>query len=547
MKLVEIRDLDGPNIFLLEPAIKVEFALDETDETPESQAALARRFQPVLGTPKAQALPEQLIGAVAAVHSLCGVTLTNVTWQPLETPGHVAFAFGWSHRRFAMSVAKVIAEAACGPNEVDERQLAELRLILNHSEPLDSPLMVRDAERTIPIVSITGTNGKTTTTRLIAHILRQSGKKVGWSSSSGVFIEGEQVMDGDYTGPSGALRVLDDPEVEVAVLETARGGILLRGIAYGSNDVGVFTNVSADHLDLQGIRTVDGLAEAKATVIRITKPEGYAVLNADDPLVVAQAPKTLAQVFFVTQSAENKITSSHIKAGGHALTVENGHVLFWQKGEVVDLIAVEEIPIAFGGSARHMIENALCGAAACLGLGLDPERVRDGLAKFTSTPADNLGRLNLYEVGGTTVVVDFAHNEAGLRHLLDLATRLTKNRGSLIAIIGTAGDRTDANLEAIGRIAAESADRVIIKETAKYLRGRKNNDELNQHYVAGIKLGGKREWTIAPSELDGLKLAVAESTAGDVIALMCVEQVQDVYDYLRTVGVPSPLGQVHSS
>jgi cyanophycin synthetase len=340
--------------------------------------------------------------------------------------------------------------------------------------------------------------------------------------------------------------VLGDPDVDVAVLETARGGILLRGIAYESNDVGVFTNVSADHLDLQGVRTVEGLADAKATVIRITKPDGFAVLNADDQLVVEQASKTNARLFFVSQQSDNTVVSSHAEEGANALVVDHDEVIWWNGGHSTRLISVDEIPISFGGSARHMLENAICGAAACLGLGLTAESVRAGLATFTSTPTDNLGRLNLYDVHGATVVVDFAHNEAGLRHLLMLAAGLKKSGASLTAIIGTAGDRTDANLEAIGRIAAESADRVFVKETKKYLRGRTNNNELNENYIRGIKAGGKNEWSILPSELVALKTALEGAVSGDVIALMCVEQIDDVHDYLQSVGTLSPLGRTRS-
>jgi cyanophycin synthetase len=543
VKLVEIRDLDGPNLFLLEPALKVEFAFDAGDHTPAALEALAARLGPILPVNNDSPIAKQLQSALNALHRHHNVACPTSTWASLETAGHEALVFGWTHRRFALGVARLLADAACGTTPIGEAQVDVLASYLDQNNSDDAPLMVRDVDRTMPVVSITGTNGKTTTTRLIAHIVRQSGKRVGWSSSSGVFIEGVQVMEGDYTGPSGALRVLNDPDLDVAVLETARGGILMRGVAYESNDVSVFTNVSADHLDLHGIRTVEGLANAKATIIRITKPAGYAVLNADDPLVVAQSSKTRARLFLVTQHGDNETVATHVADGGNGLTVDNGLIFFWQDRKPVVLIAIDDIPITFGGSARHMLENALCGAAACLGLGISAEIVRTGLATFTSTPADNLGRLNLYEVNGATVVVDFAHNEAGLRHLLGLASQITKDGGRLIAIIGTAGDRTDANLRAIGQIAAESADKVIVKETAKYLRGRANNEELNKHYVAGIKAGGKREWTIAPSELDALKLALDETSAGDVVAMMCVEQVQAVYDYLQTVGNSSPLGQ----
>jgi cyanophycin synthetase len=541
VQLVEIRDLDGPNLFLLEPTIKVELALGAADDSPAGRASLADRLQSTAANAQAP-VSEQLKNAVAEIHRGAGLVPPAVRWKELETPGHVALAFGWHHRRFALGVAQILAAAACNTGSIVKSDIKELAGLLDASDRDDKPIMVPNDDRTMPIISITGTNGKTTTTRLITHVLRQAGKRVGWSSSSGVFIDGEQVMDGDYTGPSGALRVLRDPNVEIAVLETARGGILLRGIAYESNDVSVLTNISADHIDLQGIRTLEGLAETKSTVIRITKQDGFAVLNADDPLVAAQASQTKANVFFVSQNPLNENVLDHLKSGGHALTVDDGYVFLWRGSERHVLMAVDEIPIAFGGSARHMLENALCSAGACLGFGLDADQVRAGIASFTSTPDDNLGRLNLYEVDGSTIVVDFAHNEAGLRHLLDLAAGLKPQGGTLTAIIGTAGDRTDSTLRAIGKIAAESADRVIVKETTKYLRGRSSNAEMNERYISGIQEGGKSEWVVASSELDALKLAIKEKASGDVIAIMCVEQVQSVRDYLLSVGNLSPLG-----
>jgi cyanophycin synthetase len=521
VELVEIRDLDGPNIFLLEPAIKVEFKIEATDQSLK--------------------LENSLVIHLKSLHDHHGQRKPSHVWTSLETPGHFAFAFGWTHRRFALGIATLLAQIALIEDVNIDGVSARLGELLKEAEREDLPLMVRDSDRTVPIVSITGTNGKTTTTRLTAHILRKTGQHVGWSSSSGVFIEGEQVMEGDYTGPAGALRVLIEPGLDAAVLETARGGILLRGIAYESNDVSVFTNVSADHLDLQGIRTVEGLAAAKSTVIRITKPEGVAVLNADDPLVVQCAHKTLARVCYISQHSENPITQEHISKGGLAVIADRDSFEYWRDGRSTAIARIDEIPITFGGSARHMVENALCATAASLAMGLESEAVREGLKTFTSSPSDNLGRLNVYEVDGVIVIVDFAHNEAGLRHLLDLAFNLKKDGQRLVTIIGTAGDRTDANLFEIGRIAAETSDAVIIKETKKYLRGRADNDELNEHYIAGIKAGGGITWAIESSELAALDRGLKQTEAGDVIAMMCVEQVADVQERLQVIGVPSGL------
>jgi cyanophycin synthetase len=539
VELIEIRDLDGPNLFLLEPAIKVEFRVDDTDREPDRIARLRERLALPASDGEAGLDPvgAALCEAVRALHTEANLPEPVVIWERLETPDHLAIIFGWSHRRVAIGIADLVASLGVGETVDREQQIAQIRHTAATTEDDDAPLIVKDADRNIPIVGITGTNGKTTTTRLTAHILRATGRRVGWCSSSGVYIEGEQVLSGDYTGPSGALRVLAEPDLQVGVLETARGGILLRGVAYESDDVGVFTNLSADHLDLQGIHTLEGLLRVKSTVVRVTKPDGYAVLNADDELVRSLADQLRARVFFISQDASNPILVDHIRAGGRALFIRDGLMIQACGDEESPLIAVAAIPIALGGRARHMVENALCAAAACLALGLSDNEVRGGLASFTNDPEHNQGRLNMFDVHGRTVVVDFAHNEAGLRHLLALAHELVEDDGRVLSIIGTAGDRTDQSLRAIGRLAAEQSDRVFIKETAKYLRGRSSNDELNQRYLQGIEAAQRRtRWSVEESEMAAVKAALEEARAGDVIAMMCVEQIPAVIAYLEESG-----------
>ncbi|HET8524404.1 MAG TPA: Mur ligase family protein, partial [Thermomicrobiales bacterium] len=536
VELIEIRDLDGPNLFLLEPAIKVEFRGDAADYDPSRLTPLRERLglAESHGQTGLAACGAALCDAVVHLHDAANLPKPVVTWERLETPGHIAVIFGWYHRRAAMKLASLLAALALGETVDRDQRLAQIRDVAATTDDDDEPLMVRDADRKIPIIGITGTNGKTTTTRLTAHILRSTGRYVGYCSSSGVHVGGEQVLTGDYTGPSGALRVLHDPNVQVAVLETARGGILLRGVAYESDDVGVFTNLSADHLDLQGIRTLEGLLRVKSTVVRVTRSDGYAVLNADDDLVRSLANQLRARVFYISQDASNPVLVEHIRAGGRALFVRNGEMIQACGQDESPLIAVDAIPITLGGRARHMVENALCAAAACLAVGLSENEVRAGLETFSNDPEHNFGRLNIFKVNDVTVVVDFAHNEAGLRHLLALAHDLGDKNGRIISIIGTAGDRTDASLRAIGRIAADQSDRVYIKETAKYLRGRSNNDELNQRYVQGIETAQRTTpWSVEESELAAVKTALQDAQTGDVIAMMCVELIPEVIAYLQ--------------
>ncbi|MDP9370334.1 MAG: Mur ligase family protein, partial [Chloroflexota bacterium] len=360
----------------------MEFAWSDVDVTPDRLVDLARRGAPLASNAEPGAGLEGLSQVareiVAALHRLAGLEVPEIVSKPLETPGRMVVAYAWQRRAFALGVAKILAGLVTGdglePGATDHLK----SLLSNPPDEQDRPGFLRDSERTVPIIATTGTNGKTTTTRLIVHILRRTGRRVGWSSSTGVFIEGTQVLEGDYTGPTGALRVLQDPEVDVAVLETARGGILLRGLAYESNDVGVFTNISPDHLNLHGIRTVEGLADVKATVLRVTRADGYAVLNADDPLVVALNGTLRARPFLISRQHDNPHVAAHRQQGGTTLVADNGAVSLTMNGTETRIIDLAEIPMTFGGRAGHMIENALCGAAACLGLGLSVEQVAEG-------------------------------------------------------------------------------------------------------------------------------------------------------------------------
>ncbi|MDP9357957.1 MAG: Mur ligase family protein [Chloroflexota bacterium] len=541
MELVEIRDLDGPNIFLLDPAIKVELSWSDQDIGPEALADLARRsasLAPHLESGSGlDGLGHLWREIVAALHRQAGGEVPETVWRQLETAGRVVVAYGWQRRAFALEVAKVLAGLATG-GELDPLTTHRLQsLLAQPATEQDQPAFLPDSARTVPIIAITGTNGKTTTTRLIVHILREAGRRVGWSSSAGVFIEGDQVLDGDYTGPTGALRVLRDAHVDVAVLETARGGILLRGLAYESNDVGVFTNVSPDHLDLHGIRTVEGLARAKATVLRVTRPDGYTVLNADDPLVVALNGTLRARSFLISRRHDNPHVAAHQEEGGATLVVADGALALTMEGIETRIVALSDIPMTFGGRAGHMVENALCGAAACLGLGLSAGDVASGLASFRNSPQQNTGRLNVYNIDGVTVIVDYAHNEAGLKNLLEFGRGYLGEGGRLVSIIGTAGDRTDDALRALGAMAANASDRVIIKRTTKYLRGR-SAAEMDRLFQEGIKAGNGKTAPVEPSEQDALRSALTDTRRGDVITMMCIEQVAEVQRDLSAQGAP---------
>src|SRR3954467_9807387 len=353
MRLVEIRDLDGPNIFLLQPAIKLELEVTEADRSRDAIAALATSMEPLAPSDDERAagaagLGELLRAACARLHERAGVEFPEMRWVEMETEGHWSLAFGWERRRFALELARLLADAATGDDIDLPTAIEGLRALLQvqsgSDDPDDRPGMIRDEDRTVPVIAVTGTNGKTTTTRLIAHILRGVGRKVGWTSTVGVFIEGEMVLEGDYTGPAGAWRVLRGPGLGVAVLETARGGILLRGMACQSNDIGVMINVSGDHLGLHGVQTMEGLAEVKSVVLRTTRPDGWVVLNADDALVRAQAAGLHAPIIWVTQDPENPTVVAHQHAGGRAVVATEGMMLEKWGEETHALARLGDIP-----------------------------------------------------------------------------------------------------------------------------------------------------------------------------------------------------------
>jgi cyanophycin synthetase len=541
MRLVELRELDGPNLFLLQPAIKLELHMDKSDFSADAIAALAARWEPLAssdddGAAGPEALGDLLLAACAALHERAGVAAPEMRWVAMETPGHWSLVFAWQRRRFAVALARLLLAVAAGDESALLSAADRLHELLAGDDPADRPGMIRDEDRAIPVVAVTGTNGKTTTTRLIAHILRGTGRKVGWTSTVGVFIEGVNVLPGDYTGPAGAWRVLAEPGLDIAVLETARGGLLQRGMACQSNDVSVMTNISGDHLGLHGVNTVEGLAQVKGIVLRTTRPDGWAVLNAEDPLVRGQAAGVRAAILWVSQDPEHPTVVAHRHVGGRAVVVEEGWIVE-QWGEESQRIArLEELPITFGGRARHMVENALCATGAALALGLSGEVVAAGLRSFGTHPDDNAGRLHVYDLHGATVILDYAHNEEGLKYLLRLARGYLGEHGRLTTIIGTAGDRTDEALRELGRLAAEASDRVVVKETHRYLRGRASADEMTALYLEGIAAGGDPPHVVAEDEPSSLEIGLRDLSPGDVLAMMCIETGPESRARLEAMG-----------
>ncbi|CAN5829945.1 hypothetical protein BH24CHL3_BH24CHL3_09820 [soil metagenome] len=541
MKIAEIRDLDGPNLFMLRPAIKLE--LDTGGESPAAADAFATDFahekspgDSTLVPVTLQRLTTLLTGVVYDLHDRLGLDRPEVVTRPMETPNHYAIAFSWDRRALAMALAQTAFDVVSGAiSNLDSRMSELTALAENPVTSDDAPAMLRDDERRIPIIGITGTNGKTTTTRLVASILIGAGKRVGWTSSSGVIVQGNPVMEGYYTGPAGAARVFEEPDLDIAVLETARGGILLRGLGYESNDVSVVTNVTADHLGLQGVYSVEELARVKQVVAAVTTADGFVVLNAGDPLVMGMRRAIRGRPFLISREPGQPEVVAHYASGGWALWVNGDAVHFGHDGCEEVLADLHDIPITFKGKAEHMLENALCAAAATLAIGLDIDDVRRGLIEFRNKPDQNRGRLNVFELNGTTVIVDFAHNAAGLKHLLKLGRALTADGCALIAAIGTAGDRPDEAIIELGRLGGEQADIVIAKDTEKYLRGR-SSGAIVDLILTGAGLANHEDVRVVPNEHVAFDLALELAQPGDTVAIMCIENLDQILDYLTANG-----------
>lgn len=518
MELVEVRDLDGPSLFARIPVIKLEVRIEA-------------------GEADVRETLKRLTDAIIWLHRLAGLETPEVGRRDIDTAHHYALFYPWQWRETALEIAEAAFRAVAADADGEDLAGKLARLLERDREKDDRPEWVRDSERRIPTVGITGTNGKTTTTRLLAHICHTAGKYVGWSSSSGVYIDGEKVIEGDYTGPSGARRVLNDPDVEIAVLETARGGILLRGVAYESNDVSVFLNLTADHLNLQGVEKLETLAEVKSVVIQATRPDGLVVLNADDPMVLEQRERVRPEVLLFSQNPDNTALQEHIAGGGKAMLRRGDSILAVIDGAEHEIARLEDVPMTFNGAARHMVENALAACGAAIGLGFDVDEIAAGLTTFRSDVHSNVGRLNVFRLDERLVIVDYAHNESGLAELLRFGRALMNGDGKLSAIIGTAGDREDEVLTGLGRIAGTSADRIFIKENPGYLRGRDlgvSNDIMH----AGVAEVGAldRLAGIYSGEHAALLAALDESSPGDAIAIMCVEDQMTILRELRDRG-----------
>ncbi|MEA5466909.1 cyanophycin synthetase [Leptothoe sp. PORK10 BA2] len=331
----------------------------------------------------------------------------------------------------------------------------------NVAAPILQMLFPPGTPTRVPVVAVTGTNGKTTTTRLIAHIARQVYEAVGFTTTDGIYIGDHLIEKGDTTGPQSAQMILQDPTVEMAVLETARGGILRSGLAFQSCDVGVVLNVAADHLGLGDIDTIDQMARVKGVIAEAVHADGYAVLNADDDRVAAMADLVVGKVAYFSMDAQNPLVRDHVRDGGIASVYDDGYIVILQNEWVHRIENVEKVPLTLGGRASFMIANALAASLATFVQGIKVEQIRAALRSFEASAKQTPGRMNLFNMGNYQVLVDYAHNPAGY----EAVGGFVKNwSGPTIGVVGGPGDRRDEDLIGLGQLAATFFDRIIVKE-----------------------------------------------------------------------------------
>ncbi len=385
----------------------------------------------------------------------------------------------------------------------------------------------------IPIIAITGTNGKTTTTRLIAHIVKNNGFKVGFTTSDGIYVGNSMLTKGDTTGPVSAEFILKDPTVEFAVLETARGGILRSGLGFGRCDVAVITNIQEDHMGLSDIHTLKDMARVKGVVAESVKRSGYVVLNADNAYCASISKEVNCNVAYFSMNETNPVIIEHCKKGGIAAIFENGFITIKKGDWKFRVEKVATIPLTFGGRVSFMIQNVLAATLATYVYGFAIEDIATSLETFIPSAAQTPGRMNIFDFKDYKVMIDFAHNADGFRGIKEFLSTIDST--SKIGIITGTGDRRDDDIRDMGRISAEMFDHIIIRQD-KFLRGRQAED-IVKLLVEGIQeVNPKQSYEYIPKEVEALNHAFSIAKPGTfIIALSDVidNAIEVVHSYLE--------------
>lgn len=458
----------------------------------------------------------------------------------------------------AIRTARIVGLDVCGIDLVcediakplDERTSAVIEVnaapgIRMHESPsLGTPRNVGEAivdmvyppgaPTRIPVISITGTNGKTTTTRMIGHVMQTTGQTVGMTSTDGIYIDGKCVAKGDTTGPRSARAILCDPGVDIAVLETARGGIVRGGLGFDYADVGIITNIQPDHIGQDGIERVEDLIAIKSLIAERVRPGGTIILNADDPHL-CELPKNIKsrhiagrRIVFFSLQEDSRVLRHHLAAGGTGYFLRDGWIYEAVADQLKKMIRADEIPVTMHGAALFHVANAMAAIAACRALGMSHMKIAAALREFRSD-LHNPGRVNLYQVGKGYVLVDYGHNPHSFSAICEMAGRLPNRR--VTGVVGVPGDRNNDIVTESGRVAASGFHRLIVKEDVD-LRGRRRG-EIADLLVQAIKEEHPdKECTVIHNECDALESALSELESGELIVVF-YEKLAPVLDVLR--------------
>ncbi|MDT8326755.1 MAG: Mur ligase family protein [Roseovarius sp.] len=504
----------------------------------DGEAVTFRRFRGGVNL-AISAPPDQLYSAIFAAQSawhFCAAELLQIGPMPFDDMINdlkSVMAQEVNPRLIALiaAAAEHDVDILCDDDELSIGQGAGSR-----TWPLDALPATQDVDwatlHDVPLVYITGTNGKTTTTRLCAAIARAAGRVVGLTSTDMVQV-GEDVLDrGDYSGPGGARMVLRDPRVETACLEVARGGILRRGLASRRARVAVVTNVARDHLGEYGVMTLPELAEAKFAVARALVADGVLVLNADDPNVVEAAATVTKAICWFSLDADAPLIAEARAGNLPCGYVKHGALVFFDGSTETCAIRVEDVPITFGGAARHNLRNALAALCVCAALGIKADAICAGLAGFVSDPRHNPGRFNEFHYSGARVFIDFAHNPHSIAAVCDALTLIPSARRFLM--LSQPGDRSDHDIgEALRSALAFQPDRIVVAEIVDYLRGRSLGEVPGLIRASAIAAGVEPgQITQAASPSTGARLLLDRVQPGDLVLMLVLSDRDAVFDIL---------------
>ena len=563
MHVLDSRRLTGPSLMLDSPGAVLEVRLSGADvgRAVAAWEKAARQLLQAVGWPDQQLASRAFAGGVslaltAPIDGLYAATeLNERAWAAAA-----AELQGQKVPRLSGAVAALLDDMQSQRNrpllglysEAHARGLTFLMgedlvsvgsgkgALIWHIEALPDPDRVEwDLASDIPIALVTGSNGKTTVVRMLGAMLEAAGKTPGLTSTDGVTVGATLLEEGDFAGPSGARMVLRLPETEIAVLETARGGILRRGLPVEHADVAVVTNIADDHLGEFGIESLPDLADTKLTVAKTLGQNGTLVLNADDPLLVERSRRFNVRINWFSLAPLTPFLRNHLERGGTAAVVDSDTMVLLQDGRRTPLLPVADVPVTFGGIARHNVANALAAIASGAALGLDPTVMSSTLRRFGRDLEDNPGRANLVEVGGIQVLLDFAHNPHGMSALVEVARTIPAKRR--LVLVGQAGDRSDQAIRALARAAWElRPDCVLVKDMETYLRGRAPGEVPALLADEFTRVGLPRNAVSrAGPEIAAVQKALEWARPADLLVLAVHEDrraVLDLLDQLTTAG-----------